>query len=92
MALGAEFTTFAPPQTGNVVPATIAAVVAEGLSRQTYNWTEPYIVFDEGPNTTFTRLTQQKGWNSSGLAVTNMSLAVFDAKVDAASTLIDFTI
>ena len=34
MAVGAKFTTFAPPQTYNVLPAAIAAVVAEGLSRQ----------------------------------------------------------
>ena len=37
MALSAKFATFAPPQAGNVVPATIATVVAEGLSRQAYN-------------------------------------------------------
>ena len=30
MAVGAKFTTFAPPQTYNVLPATIAAAVAEG--------------------------------------------------------------
>lgn len=93
MALGAKFTTFAPPQTRNVLPASIAAVVAEGLSRQAYNRTTPYLVFDQGPDSsTFKRLTQQKGWNSSGIGVTNMSLAAFDADYDGPWTPIDFTI
>ncbi len=93
MALGAKYAAFAPPQTYNVLPATIAAVVSEGLSRQAYKWTKPYLVFDEGPNnTTFTNLEQQKGWNSSGLGITNMSLDAFDAIVDSGSTRIGFTI
>ena len=93
MAVGAKFTTFAPPQTYNVLPATIAAVVAEGLSRQAYNRTKPYLVFDEGPiNTTFTSLNNQKGWNSSGLAITNMSMTAFEALADSDSTPVDFRI
>lgn len=92
MALNASFTTFAPPETSNVVPATIAAVVAEGLSRQAYNWTRPFIVLDEGPNnSSFTRLTKQKGWQKSALVVTNRSLAAFDAEISG-FTLVDFTI
>ena len=93
MAKGTKFTAFAPPQTYNVLPATIAAVVAKGLSRQAYNWTNTYLVFDQGPNnTTFTDLKHQKGWYNSGLAITNMSLAALEAKVESGSTLIGFSI
>ena len=45
MALGAKLTTFLPPQTYSVLPATIAAVVAEDLSRQDSNWTTPTLSF-----------------------------------------------
>ncbi len=93
MALGTKFTIFEPPNNGNVVQATIAAVVVEGLSRQAYNWTKPYLVFDERPNnTTFTDLEQQFGWNTSGLVSLNKSLAALDADVRTSSTPIDFTI
>ena len=93
MARGAKISTFAPPQTYNVLPAMIAAVVSEGLSRQAYNWTTPYLVFDEGPsNTTITDLRQQKGWYSSETVVTNMSQAALDAMVDSGSAPIGFTI
>lgn len=94
LPLGAKFNTFAPPQmTDNVVPATIAAVVAEGLSRHAYNWTVPYIFFDQGPNHTRAhRLTQQRGWNSSGWAYLNTSLTTFVADVGTSSSPIGFTI
>lgn len=93
--VAATYATFSPPQTYNVVSATIAAVIAEGLSRQAYNWTSPMVVFGEGTNTSaFKRLTQQKGWSASALFTVNESLAEF--KVDAADadagTPIDFTI
>ncbi|MCJ1426967.1 hypothetical protein MMC29_004870 [Sticta canariensis] len=92
MALGAKFKTFVT-QTVNVVPATIAAVIAEGLSRQAYNRTEPYMVFVEGQNNTkYKRLTQQKGWNPSGIGTIDMGLAAFDEESDAFLTPIDFTI
>ena len=93
MAKGANFTAFAPPETYNVVPATIAAVVAEGLSRQAYGWTAPFILTEVGPNnTTLARLTQQKGWDRSGLIVTNMSVAEFDEVVNGSFTSVDLTV
>lgn len=93
MALGAKFTTFVPPPTNNVLPASIAAVVAEGLSRLAYNRTTPYLGIDKGSNSsTFKRLTQQMGWNSSGIEFANMSLATFDAENDGFLTPIDFNI
>lgn len=93
MVLGSKFTHFITPPTGDVLPAMIAAVVAEGLSRQAYNWTEPYLMFDDGPNNTrYTRLTQQYGWSSSVLAVMNKSLTAFDTEFDGSFTRITFTI
>lgn len=91
MAVGARFSTFAPP-VYNVLPATIAAVVAEGLSRQVYNQTQPYLVFEGRNNTRFKRLTQQQGWSPSRMADTNMTLTTFDTEMATSATQIGLII
>ena len=93
MAVGAKFMSFQTQAALDVVPAIIARVVVEGLSRQAYNGTEPYMVFVDGQNCTkYKRLTQQEGWNHSGLGDIDVGLAAFAAESDAFWTLIDFTI
>ncbi|MCJ1470149.1 hypothetical protein MMC07_008794 [Pseudocyphellaria aurata] len=92
MAKGAKFSHFDPPDS-DVVPATIAAVVAEGLSRQFYNQTQPYLVFENGQNKTrIKRLTQQQGWSASGIAEANENLTAFAADVGTSATQIDLII
>ncbi|KAI4145454.1 MAG: hypothetical protein LQ341_002391 [Variospora aurantia] len=93
LAIGQNFFMFGPTSSTEVMAGTLGAVIAEGLSRQAYNWIVPYAVRGQGPNSTVvTPLLELEFLESSKANVLNVSLAAFKATLEGSSTLIDYTI
>ncbi|KAL8688125.1 MAG: hypothetical protein Q9224_004967 [Gallowayella concinna] len=91
LGIDEDITEFAPVGAESVLPATIGAVIAEGLSRQAYGRASPYVAISHEPNQTY-KIELRQYQADASTYLWDMSLAAFNAQPDGPYTPLGFII